>query len=104
MLKSWVVDEEGCAAVAQDPGVTAHLRQLAEMAVAYAQGLAPVVTGRYRDSLHVIEGTDDQGRHLVGFGSNSFAWHFVEYGSAHNQPHRVLANAAMAVADRVDLL
>jgi hypothetical protein len=103
-LKDWEVNPKGVHELLAQPGVTAYLRARAEEGLVFARTLAPVKTGRYRDSLHVTQFTNSQGEQVVAFGSSSFAWHFVEYGSPHSPPRRVLSNAAFHVADRVELL
>jgi Bacteriophage HK97-gp10, putative tail-component len=95
-LKDWKVDEKALDQSLQDPRLAAALRASAQLGLEYAQGIAPVFMGRYRDSLFVYETTDDNGNLVTGVGTNSPYWHLIEYGSPWNGPLRVLANAAMA--------
>ena len=63
-----------------------------------------MLRGTYRDSLVVLD-VRTEGDHLVaGFGSDAPHWHWVEFGSINNSPHRVLGDAAEAVADSVEHL
>ena len=102
MAARWEVDEKGLAETLRGPGVGAHLTTIARTGVDKARASAPVRTGSYRDSLVVLEARTE-GDHLVaGFGSDSWHWHFVEFGTATNHPYRILGDTAEAVADRVD--
>lgn len=96
---SWEVNDKAVDEMLRQPGMAAHLRQLSEVGLAFAQSIAPVRTGRYRDSLVVVEPrVNEAGVLESGFGSDSPYWHLVEFGSPWNIPRRVLAQAALAVA------
>lgn len=56
----------GMRALLRDPGVRAELTRRAERVLAAAKESAPVDTGEYRDSLHVIEDTTDRAAVRVG--------------------------------------
>jgi len=99
----WEINEKGKAEMLAQPSVTAFLRTLAQVAVDNARSLAPVYSGAYRDSLVTFERPGPGGTPVVGFGTDSPIWHLVEFGGPHNPPHRVLANAAMAIGYRVEL-
>jgi hypothetical protein len=97
-LKSWQVDDKGLAELGRDPALADLLRQAGQRGYEAAYSLAPVRTGTYRDTLQALEpAPNDDGVLQGGFGSDSPIWHIVEYGSAHNQPYRVLSNAYMAI-------
>jgi hypothetical protein len=97
-LKSWEVNDKGVTELTKQEGVAALLRQLSQQGVEVARSLAPVFTGNYRDSIVAIEpAVNEDGVLQGGFGSDSSLWHFVEFGSPWSDPHRVLANAAIAV-------
>jgi hypothetical protein len=97
-LTGWKANPAGVHAMLAQPGVAALVRQVSQRGLEYAQAAAPVRSGRYRDSLFVLEPRLDEGGTWVGgFGTNSHIWHFVEYGSPHSAPLRVLTNAAMSV-------
>jgi HK97 gp10 family phage protein len=103
-LKKWEVDDQALAQLMLEPGVAAHLEQVAELGVEAARALAPVGhTGEYRDSLIVQRAQVEGGELAVGFGSTSWKWHFVEFGTRNNSPYAVLRNAANAVADRLEI-
>jgi HK97 gp10 family phage protein len=103
-LKKWELDDRALAQLMLEPGVAAHLEQVAQLGVETARALAPVGnTGEYLASL-VVERAEVEGDELaVAFGSTSWHWHFVEFGTRNNPPYAVLRNAANAVADRLEL-
>jgi HK97 gp10 family phage protein len=103
MAKPWEVDDRALAQLMLDPGIGKYLEEAAEVALEMARSLAPVRTGEYRDSLVVERAHIENGELVVGFGSTSSHWHFVEFGSAKNSPYAVLRTAADAVVDRLDL-
>lgn len=102
MAAKWEVDDKGVAQTLRDPGVAAHLTSLARIAVDKARSAAPVRTGGYRDSLAVLDVRTEGDQLIGGFGSDSYLWHWVEFGTATNPPHRVLGAAVEAVADKVE--
>lgn len=76
------------------PEVKAFIDERAQAALAEAQRIAPVVTGAYRDSLGITPATEGaDGTVTAELWSDSWYWHFVEYGTATNPPHRVLETA-----------
>jgi HK97 gp10 family phage protein len=100
-LTKWLVNAAGISEMLRDRGVAAHLDDAARAGLAKARASAPVVTGQYRDSLKVLEARTEGGGLVGSFGSDSWHWHFVEFGSINNRPYRTLGQAAEAVADRV---
>jgi hypothetical protein len=76
----------------------AEPRKAAERAAETARSLAPVDSGDYRDSIHVQPEPD--GATLY---TDDFAGHLIEWGSRNNRSYRVLSNAALANASKVDL-
>jgi hypothetical protein len=74
-------------------------RRAAREAADNARSAAPVDSGDYRDSIQVQDEAD--GATLY---TDDFAGHLVEWGSSKNRAYRVLSNAALATASRVDLL
>jgi hypothetical protein len=90
------VDEKAVHQSLQDPRLVAAMRGVAQVGLQAAQSLAPVRTGRYRDSFFVYERQEEDGTPVAGMGTNLRYWHFIEFGSAHNAPQRVIANAALA--------
>ena len=103
-VKRWEVDEAAVTKMLQEPSVASHLLKVAQAGLDKARTAAPSHTGRYRDSLRLTDPRVEDDVLKVGFGSDHWTWHFVEYGSVNNSPHRTLAQAASAVADRVELL
>jgi hypothetical protein len=81
-------------------GINEYLRKDAQLygalfasaypAVDYAKGIAPVLTGAYRDSIRVE--WDEEGIGLRFFSDDNKA-HWIEYGAAHTQRQRVLGRA-----------
>lgn len=100
----WEVDDKALTATLLDSRVGEHLRTAAQAGADYARTLAPVLTGRYRESLVALNSRQEGDEWVGGFGSDHWGWHWVEFGSVNNAPHRVLSNAARAVADRVEEL
>ena len=74
----------------KDPELYAALFASARPAVDYAQGIAPVLTGEYRDSIRVER--DEEGIGLRFFSDDNKA-HWIEYGAAHTKRQRVLGRA-----------
>jgi len=77
----------------------AWLDKIAKAGLARAQSTAPVRSGEYRSSLvaGVTEGPDGP---RASIGSTSFKWHWVEFGSVNNRPHRVLTEMGRALSNR----
>lgn len=96
-LKSWEVDEKGIVEMLRQDGVTKLIAEVAAQGVEIARTLASgfVWSGEYLDSLGTIPMQIIEGKIVGGFGSSSWHWHFVEYGSATNQPRAILRNAAI---------
>lgn len=103
-MKRWEVDEGAVAKMLAEPTVASYLLERARMGVDKARANAPVLSGRYRDSLGVGSPRVEDDVLVVPFGSDSPRWHFVEFGTASNAAHRVLGNAAETVADKVEHL
>lgn len=104
MALKWEVQEDGVAKMLQEPGVVAFLSDVARQGLAKAVASAPVNTGSYRDSLTMTDARVEDGVAVVGFGSSSWHWHFVEFGTSTNPPFRVLGDAVETVADKVQHL
>jgi hypothetical protein len=77
--------------LAADPATRLLMMGFAERALEAARAAAPVVTGRYRDSLDVAEYHG-----APALISRSSFWHFVEFGSVHNPPHAPLRQGVAA--------
>lgn len=103
-MKRWEVDEAAVAKMLQEPSVASHLIERAQLGVDKARASAPVRTGRYRDSLQVLAPRLEGDVLVVGYGTDSSFWHFVEYGSGHTAPHRILGASAEVAADKVQHL
>lgn len=56
----------GMKALLNDPGVRDDLTERAERVADSARSSAPVATGEYRDSIHVLQGTTDRAAVRVG--------------------------------------
>jgi HK97 gp10 family phage protein len=103
VITSWKVDDKELAAALRQSSVGDFLRAKAEEGVHAARDLAPVRTGRYRDSFHVVT-PRVQGDLLVGgFGTSAWYWHFVEFGTWHTRAHRVLSRAGEQISSRVEV-
>jgi hypothetical protein len=100
----FLVDPKGVDAMLAQPGVGEHLAEVARVGADYARSVAPVLSGRYRDSIEAYPSRLEDGQWVGSFGAELFTWHWVEFGSVKNPPYRVLSQAAQAVADRADLL
>ncbi len=73
---------------------TAGRVEVAERVVDEAQDNAPVVTGAYRDNMHVEVSGDDVS--VVDDDPKAF---FKEYGTIHTPPHGVITEAAQGEGD-----
>lgn len=102
-LTKFVVDDKALAEMLRQTSVGEFLNEVARTGVEYARSMAPVLTGDYQASLDVFALSVEDGAVTAHFGTDSPIWHFVEFGSANNAPHRVLSSAAQAVASRVEL-
>lgn len=69
-----------------DPDIVQGKLELAQMAVDYAQSIAPEDTGEYKDGIVARKNGTGVGIYFTDEISN-----LVEYGSIHNAPHAVLA-------------
>jgi hypothetical protein len=74
-----------------------YLYRVAQAALNDAYAAAPVLSGHYRDSLFasIIEGDSPKAQ----LASSSSFWHWVEFGSINNDPHRVLSAAVQGQVD-----
>lgn len=79
-----------------EPGVKLVLRARAEAAAQIAKGIAPVQTGKYRDSIGVEQ--DLTGISLV---ATDFKANWIEKGTIHMRAFAPLRTAARKVASRV---
>jgi hypothetical protein len=70
-----------------DPETQAAMMTFKDIALAAAQDAAPVLTGKYRDSLFADED---------GVGSTSSFWALIEYGSVNNAPSAPLRKGVEA--------
>jgi len=88
-------DTELIALLDQQPEIIAAKKQLAQEAVDYAQSIAPVDTGDYRDSIHVsVKGTK------VAMVSADHKAHWIEYGTEHMPEHAVFARTEKEINGR----
>jgi hypothetical protein len=70
-----------------DPESQAAMMSFKDVALTAAQDAAPVLTGRYRDSLFADE---------EGLGSTSSFWALIEYGSVNDSPSAPLRRGVEA--------
>ena len=70
--------------IAADPETKRAIGEFADLAFEGARLAAPVRTGKYLSRLT----EEDSG--VIGIGSWSPFWHFIEFGSVHNSPHAPL--------------
>lgn len=98
-LKNWEVDEAGMVEILRQDGVAKVISEVAQQGVEVARSLASgfVWSGDYLESLGVVPMQVLDGKLVGGFGSSSWRWHWVEYGSVNNEPRAVLRNAALQV-------
>jgi hypothetical protein len=97
----WEPQPKGITKTLQEPGVAEHLKRQAQAGVVRAQASAPVLTGEYRSSIIVTDARIEGEDLIVSFGSTDEKWHWMEFGSVNNFPHRVLTKAVQEVADRI---
>jgi hypothetical protein len=79
----------------------AYLGRLADDGATYARSIAPVLTGAYRDTIDSSVEHADTPEATVSAGTAY--WRYLEYGSIHNRPFRVLTNALIYMTDKQDL-
>lgn len=88
-------DGELIALLKQQPEVIEAEKQLAQEAVDFAQSIAPVETGAYRDSIHVsVNGTK------VAMVSADPKAHWIEYGTERMQESAVFARTEEEINGR----
>jgi len=88
------VDVEGVKTLMRGNDVKAFIDERAQAALEIARATAPVETGMYRDSLNVTPATETaDGNVSASLYSDSWYWHMVEFGTAHNPAHHVLEMA-----------
>lgn len=102
MITRWEVDDKAVAAALRQPSVVSFLRDKAAEGVHLAREIAPVQSGRYRDSLIVVTPRVQGDVLMGGFGTNVWYWHFVEFGTWHTPAHRVLSRAGEQISSRVE--
>jgi HK97 gp10 family phage protein len=83
------------------PEARGYLDRVADMGKTYAQSIAPVDTGQYRDSFD-SQGTAGLDPEAIITNADPI-WYYLEYGTIHNRPFRVLSKALMHVADSYEL-
>jgi hypothetical protein len=87
----WVEDSSGVHEYLEDDkDLYGILTGCAEDAQRYARGIAPVLTGAYRDSISYARDPDDVG---VVFYSEDNKAHWIEYGAEHTPRLRVMGRA-----------
>lgn len=86
----WVPNRD--RVLARDSHVERVLHRQAEKGADIARTLAPVDTGRYRDSI-VADGPNLE--------ATDFKAHWIEWGTLRRRAHATLRTAARRVADRV---
>ncbi|WP_405459712.1 HK97 gp10 family phage protein [Streptomyces sp. NBC_00101] len=79
------LDEAAIRALVREQEVREAVRDTAERGQRFAQQIAPVVTGRYRDSIRVVE--DNDGVDVVA--DIGYAEH-LEYGTRHMPGQHIL--------------
>jgi hypothetical protein len=79
------------AELAADPATHGAMVSFGRTALAGAQAAAPVRTGRYRDSLELLDDGEQ-----VALISTSSLWGLIEYGSVNNSPSAPLRRGVEA--------
>ena len=80
--------------IANSTETKAMIDETAERALAEMQRIAPVDSGDYRDSLGMTPASErPDGTVAAELWSDSWYWHFIEFGTIHNPPHRVFERA-----------
>ena len=83
------------------PDAREFLSRLGDSGVKWAKRNAPVDTGAYRDSIG-SEVTPAAFPEVV-MSAGSDHWMYLEYGTVHNRPFRILSNALIKIADTYEL-
>jgi HK97 gp10 family phage protein len=89
----FVVDQAGIKDVATGEAMRTFLDKHAERVLQEAQKIAPVETGKYRDSLSVTPAHETDGVLTAEVASSSWYWHFVEFGTVYSHGAHVLERA-----------
>jgi hypothetical protein len=92
------IDDKAVADMVRQPAMVTLLTEAGQRGAEYARSMAPEYSGRYAASIQALTPfVNREGILEGGLGSDSFIWHFVEFGGARSAPQRVLSNAAMAI-------
>ena len=88
----FVPNPAGIEALAATAAMEEAMREKAENVLKVAQGIAPVETGAYRDSLHVESGIDGGKAHAT-VGDDVRYGAYVEFGTSDTPAHATLRRA-----------
>jgi hypothetical protein len=77
------------------------LAEVARQGADYAISIAPVFTGAYADSISSDVEMSEKPEAIVSAGTDH--WRYLEFGSIHNRPFRVLTNALIYMTDKQEL-
>lgn len=102
MTATFTLDPRGLLDMLNDSLARAYVEQLAKKGAEEATRIAPVLTGDYKDSIMSTPAETTPNGAKATFGSSDSGWHFVEFGSINNPPHRVLRRAAQAIGVRFE--
>jgi HK97 gp10 family phage protein len=86
--------------VANTPEAREYLARVADDGAKYAQTIAPVRTGAYRDSIK--SASDNGARPGATVSVGTAYWTYLEYGTIHNRPFRVLTNTLTYMANKTE--
>jgi hypothetical protein len=88
MASEFEIYDDAAEKVTNTPECRSWLERIAGDGASYAQGIAPVRTGAYADSITsgVMQGEAPEA--YVAAGTDYWKW--LEYGTIHNMPYRTL--------------
>jgi hypothetical protein len=107
---SWVeIFPDAAARTVENSEAREYLGRLAEAGAKFAESIAPVSDrgseqsppGAYRDSFS--SDIVDSGQPEAQVSNDDPIWHYLEYGTIHNRPFRVLSQTVQYMGDKTEL-
>jgi hypothetical protein len=96
-----VIYPDAAARTVNNSDAREYLGRVADEGSKFAESIAPVRTGTYRDSFS--SDIVDDVRPQAQVSNDDPIWHYLEYGTIHNRPFRVLSQTAQFMGDKVEL-
>jgi HK97 gp10 family phage protein len=96
-----VIYPDAADKVTNTPEARTFLEQVAASGAEHARENAPVRTGAYQDSITSEIQPGERPAAMIEAGTDYWQW--LEFGTIHNRPYRVLTNALAYATDKVEM-